>query len=712
MPYSREEFQHSPYATNAYLLLGRNAHRVLTGQMRVTMDIPRQATTTTHRPPPADPSVSTAPTSTTNNNTTATTAAAAASDAKLSRRLDQLRRSVASQHGGLFPHAVLSSHHLFALSQSKPASMHQLTEVIGQRRADQFGDQILAIIAEHVESTRQAKGNDDSLPGNDAAEADLAKKQFGVECDCETEGVTGTRHEAKEMGSDNKASSGVKEHPIPRKRGGGRVLPLSLTRDSSGPTSLTSQLNLKPRNYHDHPNSSKMGGILSSNRKKDLLLPFAGPSPPGSSSGDNPKADNQTSGPDLSAEEKRRQKLRDNMFKDGELGKRGEEYVAIQMLLFAGIAFPPDFLFSSFLPLAFFEPSDVWYLNYVVGAALLGIGGWFSSNAVKDLGTNLSPFPKPPTDSELETGGTYAIVRHPIYSGALLVASGLTLLTCSTGRGILTALLLILFDKKAAVEEGFLTDKYGPPGSPQLLQSLNHPKHPQSLKMRNNTSFKRETDPLLPFAGPSPPGSSSGGDPEAGSRTSDPASAASGPALSSDEQRRQKLRDNFFKDDGEWGKRGEIYVVLQFLIFAGIIFPPDFLFSHFIPGSFFQPSEIWYLNYVIGAALLGIGVWLSSKGAKDIGTNLSPYPKPPPDSELETGGLFAVVRHPLYGSALLIASGITLLTNSTGRGSMTVLLLVLFDRKATAEEGYLIEKFGQRYLEYKARVKKLIPYVY
>ncbi|CAI5988273.1 unnamed protein product, partial [Closterium sp. NIES-64] len=120
----REEFQHSPYATNAYLLPGRNAHRVLTGQMHVTMDIPRPATTTTPHSP-ADPNVSTAPTTTTNNSTTATTAAAAASDAKLSRRLDQLRRSVASQHGGLFPHAVLSSHHLFALSQLKPASMHQ-----------------------------------------------------------------------------------------------------------------------------------------------------------------------------------------------------------------------------------------------------------------------------------------------------------------------------------------------------------------------------------------------------------------------------------------------------------------------------------------------------------------------------------------------------------------------------------------------------------
>ncbi|CAI5467074.1 unnamed protein product [Closterium sp. Yama58-4] len=455
----REEFQHSPYATNAYLLLGRNALRVLSGQMRVTMDIPKQATTTTPHPP-ADPSVSTAPSTTITNTTTATTAATAASDAKLSRRLDQLRRSVASQHGGLFPHAVLSSHHLFALSQSKPASMHQLVEIIGQRRADQFGDQILAIIAEHVESTRQAKRDDDSLPGNDVAEADVARKLSGVEHDGATTPSSSSRFVFPSASLRTVAAvpvSALRADPKDHSKAPSSVF-----------TSLTSQFIVKLRNHHGHPNPLKMGGSLSSNSKQDPLLPFAGPSPPGSSSGDNPEADDQTSdpasaasGPALSAEEKRRQKLRDNMFKGGELGKRGEEYVVIQMLLFAGIVFPPDFLFSSFLPLTFFESSDVWYLNYVIGAALLGIGGWFSSNAVKDLGTNLSPFPKPPTDSELETGGTYAVVRHPIYSGALLVASGLTLLTCSTGRGILTVLLMVLFDKKAAVEEGFLTDKYG-----------------------------------------------------------------------------------------------------------------------------------------------------------------------------------------------------------------------------------------------------------
>ncbi|CAI7772001.1 unnamed protein product [Closterium sp. NIES-53] len=361
--------------------------QTVTGQMRVTMDIPRQATTTTHRPPPADPSVSTAPTSTTNNNTTATTAAAAASDAKLSRRLDQLRRSVASQHGGLFPHAVRSSsHHNVPLPLNTAGCSPMLC---CPHTISSLSQTVLCVIS--------AKPT--TLP------------QLGEMVTTAVIGVSPLRtllglRTALRCRATSPLSSSCIVFPNASLRTVAAAPVSALRPDSSGPTSLTSQLNLKPRNYHDHPNSSKMGGILSSNRKKDLLLPFAGPSPPGSSSGDNPKADNQTSGPDLSAEEKRRQKLRDNMFKDGELGKRGEEYVAIQMLLFAGIAFPPDFLFSSFLPLAFFEPSDVWYLNYVVGAALLGIGGWFSSNAVKDLGTNLSPFPKPPTDSELETGGT------------------------------------------------------------------------------------------------------------------------------------------------------------------------------------------------------------------------------------------------------------------------------------------------------------------
>ncbi|GJP50494.1 hypothetical protein CLOM_g9659 [Closterium sp. NIES-68] len=235
----REEFQHSPYATNAYLLPGRNAHRVLSGQMRVTMDVPKQATSATPSAAAAAtaanataiahsnlPSTATATTAATNT----TSAATAASDAQLSRRLDQLRRSIASQHGGLFPHAVLSSHHLSALSQSKPATVPQLIDVIGQRRADQFGDQILAIIVEHVEHTRWAKSDEDSPEGTDAAQAEGARRHSGAECNGETEAAVGAMHDAREVGDKNKLSFEGNEVSKAGKRAAGRVLPRTLSR--------------------------------------------------------------------------------------------------------------------------------------------------------------------------------------------------------------------------------------------------------------------------------------------------------------------------------------------------------------------------------------------------------------------------------------------------------------------------------------------------
>jgi ATP-dependent DNA helicase Q1 len=44
----------------------------------------------------------------------------------MGRMLDELRFKLATDHGGIFPHSVLSSQHITALCSSKPVSLEQV----------------------------------------------------------------------------------------------------------------------------------------------------------------------------------------------------------------------------------------------------------------------------------------------------------------------------------------------------------------------------------------------------------------------------------------------------------------------------------------------------------------------------------------------------------------------------------------------------------
>lgn len=85
---------------------------------------------------------------------------------------------------------------------------------------------------------------------------------------------------------------------------------------------------------------------------------------------------------------------------------------------------------------------------YAVWARLLLAGNWSGSVTIKQ-------------DHELVRKGPYAIVRHPIYSGALLAMLG-TALVMGELRG-LAALALAFFGflTKSRVEEAFMTSRFG-----------------------------------------------------------------------------------------------------------------------------------------------------------------------------------------------------------------------------------------------------------
>lgn len=84
---------------------------------------------------------------------------------------------------------------------------------------------------------------------------------------------------------------------------------------------------------------------------------------------------------------------------------------------------------------------------------LLLLGGASAVAAVFTLGSNLSPLPHPKAGTTLVTSGPYRLVRHPIYSGVLLMSLGWALVNASSLTLFYGALLTLLFDRKARREE-------------------------------------------------------------------------------------------------------------------------------------------------------------------------------------------------------------------------------------------------------------------
>jgi protein-S-isoprenylcysteine O-methyltransferase Ste14 len=90
---------------------------------------------------------------------------------------------------------------------------------------------------------------------------------------------------------------------------------------------------------------------------------------------------------------------------------------------------------------------------FVAGAVLLIV-------AALGLGRALTPTPVPAERGVLQTAGLYRFVRHPIYSGVLLIVLGITLRSGSWFTLAVAVVTFVFFDRKARWEEARLAEHY------------------------------------------------------------------------------------------------------------------------------------------------------------------------------------------------------------------------------------------------------------
>jgi protein-S-isoprenylcysteine O-methyltransferase Ste14 len=151
------------------------------------------------------------------------------------------------------------------------------------------------------------------------------------------------------------------------------------------------------------------------------------------------------------------------------------------------------------------------------------------------------------------------------------------------------------------------------------------------------------------------------------------------------------------------GRRGGGWVGLQGVFLAvaittGVLGPP-----------WSSAASAWLAPAGAVAGLAGAGLLVA--GITGLGRQLTPFPRPVADAELRRDGVFGLVRHPMYGGALLVILGWALLS------SPLVLLplglaAVFLDAKRRREEAWLVEEHPD-YPDYRRAVpRQFIPWVW
>lgn len=116
---------------------------------------------------------------------------------------------------------------------------------------------------------------------------------------------------------------------------------------------------------------------------------------------------------------------------------------------------------------------------------------------------------------------------------------------------------------------------------------------------------------------------------------------------------------------------------------------------------------------VAGALLVGAGAatgWLAFRGysLREFAGFTHPQDGPPP---LNTGGLNAWVRHPLYFATLLVVAGTFLLRPTWFHLWWMILTIIYLWIGSGLEEGKLIRQHGKSYLDYRSKVARLVPFI-
>ena len=152
------------------------------------------------------------------------------------------------------------------------------------------------------------------------------------------------------------------------------------------------------------------------------------------------------------------------------------------------------------------------------------------------------------------------------------------------------------------------------------------------------------------------------------------------------------------------GPRGEGWVVLQFALFG------------LVALAGLARGEAWAgaaaaVTTIVGLMLVAAGGLLLGAGVLGLGRDLTPMPRPRDGAQLIASGVYASVRHPIYGGVIALAFAWGLLSASPSALLLASLLLGFFELKSRREEAWLAERYDD-YPAYMQATRRFFPRLY
>lgn len=132
------------------------------------------------------------------------------------------------------------------------------------------------------------------------------------------------------------------------------------------------------------------------------------------------------------------------------------------------------------------------------------------------------------------------------------------------------------------------------------------------------------------------------------------------------------------------------------------------LFPFLIDRVFPENQAVWWIGLAIETAGVAFAIWARFTLGK-LWSGTITFKE---GHRLVQSGPFAITRHPIYTGALVAVLG-TALNHGNVRDLIVPAILILgFSMKISKEEKLMAEHFGDEHRDYRARVRRLIPFVW
>ena len=118
-------------------------------------------------------------------------------------------------------------------------------------------------------------------------------------------------------------------------------------------------------------------------------------------------------------------------------------------------------LLAAFAIVYFAAPGPLLFASQAIAGSVLAVAGLIlMAAAFVSLREVIQVQPEPKADGHLVTSGLYARLRHPIYSGIVLLLAGLFVRQPGSFVAILGAIIITFLIVKSRFEERLLTQRY------------------------------------------------------------------------------------------------------------------------------------------------------------------------------------------------------------------------------------------------------------